>query len=234
MEKIMYVVLFVVILILIETSYLSIKKFRERRLRVSRGSLLLDTSALMDGRITDVARSGIISSDIIIPKSVISEMQLLADKANSQKRSRARLGLDNVKKLQKNSYVNVNIINDGDLDSGGVDKRLVDLAKKYNASIATTDFNLNKVAKVDDIIVVNVNELSQMLRAQILPGEKIDIKIVQTGQGRSQGVGYLDDGTMVVVDGAIKNIGKKIKVEIERSLQTEAGRMMFAKKVRNN
>lgn len=229
-----YVLFFaaVLLLILIETTYLAVKKFRQRTLKVSRGSLLLDTSALMDGRIVDVAQSGIITAEIIIPKSVIEEMQLLADKANNQKRARARLGLDNVKKLQKNSLVSVSIVNDGELTAGGVDRRLLDLAKKYDASIATTDFNLNKVAKVQDIVVVNVNELSQMLRAQILPGEKMEIKIVQSGQGRGQGVGYLDDGTMVVVDGTSKQIGRKVKIEIMRSLQTEAGRMMFAKKVR--
>lgn len=230
MENVMYVVLITTLLIFAETTYLAVKKYRQRSLKVSRGSLLLDTSALMDGRIVDVAKSGLITAEIIIPKSVVEEMQLLADKANSHKRARARLGLDNVKKLQKISYISVSVVNDGELGPGGVDRRLLDLAKKYDASIATTDFNLNKVAKVQDIIVVNVNELSQLLRAQVLPGEKIEIKIVQAGQGKGQGVGYLDDGTMVVVDSAAKNIGKKIKVEIERSLQTEAGRMIFAKK----
>jgi len=219
-------------MVLVETTYLTIKKLRQRSLKVARGSLLLDTSALMDGRIVDVAKSGIITAEIIVPKSVLEEMQLLADKADGQKRARARIGLDNVKKLQKNSLVNVSVVNDGELDKGGVDRRLLDLAKKYDASIATTDYNLNKVAKVQDIIVVNVNELSQLLRAQALPGEKMEIKIVQSGQNRNQGVGYLDDGTMVVVDNAYKNIGAKVKVEVERSLQTEAGRMMFAKKTR--
>lgn len=227
-----YVVFFTTLIILIETTYLTIKKYRQRSLKMSRGSLLLDTSALMDGRIVDVAKSGLITAEIIIPKSVVEEMQLLADKANSHKRARARIGLDNIKRLQKISYINVDIANDGELGPGGVDRRLLDLAKKYDASIATTDFNLNKVAKVQDIIVVNVNELSQMLRMQVLPGEKMEIKIVQTGQGRGQGVGYLDDGTMVVVDGTAKNLGKKVQVEVERSLQTEAGRMIFAKKTK--
>lgn len=232
MEIMMYVVFFTTLIILIETTYLAVKKFRQRSLKVSRGSLLLDTSALMDGRIVDVAKSGLITAEIIIPKSVVEEMQLLADKANNQKRARARVGLDNIKRMQKISYISVSVVNDGELGPGGVDRRLLDLAKKYDASIATTDFNLNKVAKVQDIIVVNVNELSQLLRVQILPGEKMEIKIVQTGQGRGQGVGYLDDGTMVVVDGTAKMIGKKVQIEIERSLQTEAGRMIFAKKTK--
>jgi uncharacterized protein YacL len=213
---------------------LAVKKLRARQLKVARGSLLLDTSALMDGRIVEVAKSGIITAEIIVPRSVIGELQLLADKADGQKRARARQGLENVKILQKTSGVTVTIINDGELDSGGVDRRLLDLAIKYDASIATTDYNLNKVAKVQDITVVNVNELAQLLRAQLLPGERLEIRIIQPGQNRDQGVGYLDDGTMVVVDHAQKDIGTRQQVEIVRSLQTEAGRMMFARKLGNN
>lgn len=218
--------------VLVETTYLTLKKIRQRKLKVARGSLILDTSALMDGRIVDVAKTGIITAEIIIPQSVVGELQLLADKGDQQKRGRARHGLENIKLLQKNSAVTTTIVNDGELDTGGVDRRLLDLANRYDASIATTDYNLNKVAKVSDIPVVNVNELAQMMRAQLLPGDKIEIRIIQEGQNRNQGVGYLDDGTMVVVDNSQKNIGSKINIEITRSLQTEAGRMMFAKKIR--
>jgi uncharacterized protein YacL len=220
------------LLTLVGVGYLAVKKWRQRRLKVARGSLILDTSALMDGRIVDVAATGIITAEIIIPNSVVEELQLLADKGDQQKRGRARGGLENIKTLQRNSLVTATIINDGDLDKGGVDRRLLDLANKYDASIATTDFNLNKVAKVSDIPVVNVNELAQMMRSQLLPGDRVEIKVIQSGQNRDQGVGYLDDGTMVVVDHGYKNIGSKIEVEVTRSLQTEAGRMMFAKKVK--
>ena len=223
-------ILFMVILILAETTYLTAKKWRQRTLKVARGSLLLDTSAIMDGRIVDVAKSGIITAEIIIPRSVIREMQLLADKADSDKRARARQGLENARILEKLETVNVNVVNDGYVDQGGVDERLLALAKNYDASICTTDFNLNKVAKVVGITVVNVNELSQMLRAQVLPGETIEIQLIQPGANREQAVGYLDDGTMVVVEDAKNLIGQKLRVEIIRSLQTEAGRMMFAKK----
>jgi uncharacterized protein YacL len=226
------IVVIITTLILIETTYLAFKKWRQRALKVARGSLILDTSALMDGRIIDVAKTGIITAEIIIPNSVVGELQLLADKGDQQKRSRARGGLDNIKTLQKNTLVTATIINDGDLDSGGVDRRLLDLANKYDASIATTDYNLNRVAKVSDIPVVNVNELAQMMRAQLLPGDRIELKIIQSGQNRDQGVGYLDDGTMVVVEHGYKNIGSRVNVEITRSLQTEAGRMMFAKKLK--
>lgn len=225
------IILVIIAIILCETSFLTYMKYKQRHLKVARGSLLLDTSAIMDGRIVDVAKSGIVSAELIIPRSVVNEMQLLADKSDHEKRARARKGLENIRELQKIDSVSVAIVNDGVVDSGGVDARLLELAKRYDAGICTTDYNLNKVAKVVDIVVVNVNELAQMLRVVHLPGERIDITLSQIGQNRNQGVGYLDDGTMVVVEDAKENIGQRVKVEIIRSLQTEAGRMMFAKKV---
>ena len=216
----------------IETTLLMVLKLRQRNPKVARGSILLDTSSIMDGRIVDVARSGVITAEIIIPRSVVRELQLLADKADHDKRLRARKGLDNIRVLQRMDAVSVAIVNDGLVDSGGVDERLLELAQKYDASIATTDYNLNKVAKVINLTVINVNELSQMLRAQLLPGERIEVELIQLGANRDQAVGYLEDGTMVVVEDAKAQIGHRLTVEIVRSLQTEAGRMMFAKKVR--
>ncbi len=216
----------------IETTLLMVLKLRQRNPKVARGSILLDTSSIMDGRIVDVARSGVITAEIIIPRSVVRELQLLADKADHDKRLRARKGLDNIRVLQRMDAVSVAIVNDGLVDSGGVAERLLELAQKYDASIATTDYNLNKVAKVINLTVINVNELSQMLRAQLLPGERIEVELIQPGANRDQAVGYLEDGTMVVVEDAKAQIGRRLTVEIVRSLQTEAGRMMFAKKVR--
>ena len=216
----------------IETTLLMVLKLRQRNPKVARGSILLDTSSIMDGRIVDVARSGVITAENIIPRSVVRELQLLADKADHDKRLRARKGLDNIRVLQRMDAVSVAIVNDGLVDSGGVDERLLELAQKYDASIATTDYNLNKVAKVINLTVINVNELSQMLRAQLLPGERIEVELIQPGANRDQAVGYLEDGTMVVVEDAKAQIGHRLTVEIVRSLQTEAGRMMFAKKVR--
>ena len=210
--------------------YLTTMKLRQRTLKVARGSMLLDTSAIMDGRIVDVAKTGFITAEIIVPRSVINELQLLADKADHDKRMRARTGLENVRELQKLETISVTVINDGYVGSGGVDERLLELAKNYDASICTTDYNLNKVAKVVGITVVNVNELAQMLRAKVLPGETVEIQLVSAGANRDQAVGYLDDGTMVVVENAKNLIGQKLRVEIVRSLQTEAGRMMFAEK----
>lgn len=220
----------VVLVTFIETSYLTIMKLRQRSLKVARGSILLDTSSIMDGRIIDVARSGIITAELIIPRSVVRELQLLADKADHDKRVRARKGLDNIRELQKIDSVSVVIVNDGQA-TNGVDEQLLELAQKYDAAIATTDYNLNKVARVINVSVINVNELAQMLRAKFLPGETVEIELIQAGANREQAVGYLEDGTMVVVEDAKNLIGQTVKVEIVRSLQTEAGRMMFAKKV---
>lgn len=233
MDTLIMVAAIVVLVIFVETSYLTIMKLRQRSLRVARGSILLDTSSIMDGRIIDVARSGIITAELIIPRSVVRELQLLADKADHDKRVRARKGLDNIRELQKLDSVSVVIVNDGQA-THGVDEQLLELAQKYDAAIATTDYNLNKVARVINVSVINVNELAQMLRAKFLPGEMVDINLIQAGANREQAVGYLEDGTMVVVEDAKNLIGQMIKVEIVRSLQTEAGRMMFAKKVHGN
>lgn len=224
------IILLLLSAIFIDCTYLTIMKLKQRTLKVARGSILLDTSAIMDGRIVDVAKSGVITAEIIIPRSVINEMQLLADKSDHEKRVRARKGLDNIRVLQKLEQVSVAIVNDGQVGSGGVDERLLELASRYDASIATTDYNLNKVAKVINITVINVNELAQMLRAQHFPGDVVEIELLQEGANRDQAVGYLEDGTMVVVEDAKTQIGDIVKVEITRSLQTEAGRMMFAKK----
>lgn len=234
MNTLLTVVAVLVVATFIEVTYLTIMKLRQRTLKVARGSILLDTCSIMDGRIVDVAKTGIITAELIIPRSVIHEMQLLADKADHDKRARARKGLDNVRELQKLDSVSVTIVNDGLAEEGGVDERLLNLARKYDASICTTDYNLNKVAKVIGVTVINVNELAQMLRAKLIPGERVEIKITAAGNNREQGVGYLEDGTMVVVEDAKNLIGQTVKVEVTRSLQTEAGRMMFAKMVKSN
>ncbi|GEM_PF-577463 len=221
------------VVVLIEATYLTIMKLKQRQLKVARGSMLVDSCALMDGRIVDLAKTGIITAEIIVPRSVVVEMQLLADKADHEKRVRARKGLENVRVLKAMDSVSVAIVNDGRVGHGGVDERLLDLAKNYDASIATTDFNLNRVAKVMDVPVINVNEIAQVMRAQYLPGDRVEIELIQQGANRDQAVGYLSDGTMVVVEDSKSQIGQKVKVEIIRSLQTEAGRMMFAKKIEN-
>lgn len=199
-----------------------------------KNAILLDTSALIDGRIIEVVKSGFVPSQLLVPRFVIAELQLLADKADHIKRERARYGLSVIQELQASRDVEIDIISDDIHSESGVDEKLVKLAKKRKALIFTTDFNLLKVAEIEGIRVLNVNELSQNLRPTKLPGEQTELKIVSKGQEKTQGVGYLDDGSLVVVEKAGSLIGKSIKVEFTRNLQTTAGRMMFAKRVTSN
>lgn len=229
MELIEFIILFLLTVLLIEVSYLVIKLPRQAFSRRHMQRILLDTSVLIDGRITAIAKSGFVGGTLIIPRSVIGELQFLADNADHDKRTRARFGLDVVAELQSMPEVDVEIMQDGSKAEEGVDERLLKLAKKHGAAICTIDYNLNKVALVEEITVLNVNELSQSLRMAYLPGEKMQLELVQKGQDAHQAVGYLPDGTMVVVEHANKLLGQTVEVEIIRSLQTAAGRMMFAR-----
>ena len=190
--------------------------------------LILDTCALIDGRIVELSKSGFVPDELIVPEFIVHELQMLADGTDSQKRSRARYGLDVVKELQDSRHCTVTIDRSKILEKQATDDKLVALAKKTGAQLYTTDYNLNKVAEIEGVRVLNVNELAQQLRPIALPGEHMKIKIVQRGSNPKQGVGYLDDGTMLVVDGAANQIGKTIEVEISRMHQTVAGKMLFA------
>lgn len=199
--------------------------------RLSGRPIFVDTSVLIDGRIVAIAASGFIGDTLMIPRSVVGELQFLADNADHEKRARARHGLDVIHELQKLPNVKAEIFPDGSKAEEGVDERLLKLAKQHGGAICTIDFNLNKVAQVEDITVLNVNELAQNLRMSFLPGETTRLELTQKGQDTHQAVGHLKDGTMVVVEHANKLIGKTVEVEFIRSLQTAAGRMMFAKLV---
>lgn len=198
-------------------------------LKTRQRPVLIDTSVLMDGRITAVAGTGFMGGSLVIPRSVVGELQLLADGGDSERRARARRGLDIVSELQQTPGVEVEILQDGVRANEGVDNRLLSLAKRHNAAICTLDYNLNKVAVVEGIQVLNINELAQSLRMSHLPGERIMVELTQKGQDSHQGVGHLADGTMVVVEQAHSRIGQTLEVEVIRSLQTAAGRMMFAR-----
>ena len=216
-------------IILAETTFLTIKSLKKTKVgQGSRRKVYVDTSALMDGRILAVAKTGFIGDDLIIPRSVIREMQLLADGKDSEKRTRARAGMDVANELERVVYFNTEILQD-ELDKTPVDERLIELAKKNHGLILTNDFNLGKVAATEKIEVLNINDLALTLRSDYLPGEKMKIKIVSVGSNAKQGVGYLPDGTMAVVDNAAKKVGKEVEIEFVRFLQTSAGRMMFAK-----
>lgn len=220
----------VTLLILGEVTYL-LAKLPKTSIKSKARAILVDTSVLMDGRIIGLAATGFIGGTLVIPRSVIGELQFLADNADADKRARARSGLDVVSELQHMENVEVEILQDGSKAEEGVDERLLKLAKQHSALICTLDFNLNKVAVVEGIQVLNINELAQSLRMSHLPGEHTLIELVQKGQDSHQGVGYLPDGTMVVVEQSSNLIGQSVEVEVVRSLQTAAGKMMFAKRV---
>jgi rRNA-processing protein FCF1 len=231
MEIMQFVLTVILLAVFAEVTYLVVKLPRQNISRRQARPILVDTSVLIDGRIIAVAQSGFIGDTLVIPRSVIGELQFLADNADHDKRARARYGLDIVKELQSMTHLTVEILQDGSKAEEGVDERLLTLAKKHAAAICTIDYNLNKVAVVEGITVLNVNELAQSLRMAYLPGEKMLLEMVQKGQDAHQAVGYLTDGTMVVVEHANKSIGQTIEIEFIRSLQTAAGKMMFAKPV---
>ncbi len=210
-----------------ETTYLTYKKIKPSR--VSKDSILIDTSVLIDGRLLAIARSGLLSAKLVVPTSVVRELQFMADKADHDKRERARFGLDVIEQLQALDGVQLVVVNDGITDQNGVDEQLIRLAQKWHAKLCTIDYNLNKSARVQSVRVININELAHALRVSYLPGEKFDVKLIQPGQDNTQAVGYLDDGTMVVVDNAKRFIGQTLTVEATRVLQTAAGNMMFAR-----
>ena len=191
--------------------------------------ILVDTSVLMDGRVIDLAKTGFLLGQVIVPRSVLAELQLLADGADHDKRERARFGMDVMKELKDVLKSSFELYEDGSRVPEGVDSRLLKLAKEMDAAVLTLDYNLNKVAQVDDVKVLNINELAKSLRMSYLPGDELDLELTQKGQDSHQAVGYLRDGTMVVVENAKRYIGQTKKIEIIRSLQTDAGKMMFAK-----
>jgi len=229
MESTQILLVATLLVVLAETTYLVVKVPKQTLTKKQRRPVFIDTSVLIDGRIVAVARSGFMNDALIIPRSVVGELQFLADNADHEKRARARHGLDIVSELQQIPSLDVEILQDGSKAEEGVDERLLKLAKKHNGAICTIDYNLNKVAVVEGIAVLNVNELAQSLRMAYLPGEKMLLEIVQKGQDSHQGVGYLSDGTMVVVEQASKLIGQTVEIEFIRSLQTAAGKMMFAR-----
>lgn len=191
---------------------------------------VMDSSALIDGRVVELAQAGFVPYELAVPEFILAELQLLADGNDSHKRERARFGLEVVQQLQREPNVSVRIERTK-VQAKTTDDKLVKLAKKIGADLFTTDFNLNQVASIEGVRVLNVNELSHALRPVALPGEGFEVKVVQPGSNRDQGVGYMEDGTMVVIDNAKKDIGHTITVRITRTHQTVAGKMLFAVKL---
>ncbi len=190
---------------------------------------ILDTSVIIDGRIADIAETGFLDGIIVIPQFVLRELQLVADSADSLKRNRGRRGLDILQRLQKIASVQIQIVEDDFPAVREVDLKLIELAKVYEGKIITNDFNLNKVAQLQGVEVLNINELANSLKPIVLPGETMKVFILKEGKEYNQGVAYLDDGTMVVVDNARKMIGKTVDISVTSVLQTTAGKMIFGK-----
>src|SRR5215472_1369301 len=190
---------------------------------------VLDTSVIIDGRIADIAETGFLDGILVLPQFVLRELQLVADSADSLKRNRGRRGLDILQRVQKIVTVNVQIVEDDFPTIREVDLKLIELAKMYEAKIITNDFNLNKVAQLQGVEVLNINELANALKPIVLPGETMRVFILKEGKEYNQGVAYLDDGTMVVVDNARKLIGKTVDIAVTSVLQTTAGKMIFGK-----
>ena len=190
---------------------------------------ILDTSVIIDGRISDICATGFMDGILVIPQFVLRELQQVADSADSLKRNRGRRGLDILQKIQKMTSLNVQIVDDDYPQIRDVDMKLIEMAKVYEAKIVTNDFNLNKLAQLQGVDVLNINELANALKPIVLPGEIMRVFILKEGKEYNQGVAYLDDGTMVVVDNARKMISKTIDVAVTSVLQTTAGKMIFGK-----
>src|SRR5438309_2767036 len=190
--------------------------------------ILLDTSAIIDGRIADISQTGFVSGALLVPRFVLNELQRIADSADTMRRNRGRRGLDMLNRLQKEATVPIEITDADVEDVVEVDGKLVKMARTLHCPIITNDFNLNRVAELQGVKVLNINELANAVKPVLLPGEDIHIKIMQDGKELGQGVGYLDDGTMIVVEGGRQYMGMTIEVTVTRVLQTVAGRMIFA------
>lgn len=191
--------------------------------------ILLDTSVIIDGRIADIFQTHFVEGRIVVPRFVLKELQHIADSEDALRRNRGRRGLDVLNKIQKNAALDVRIQEDDFPEIKEVDAKLVKLAKFLGAKVLTNDFNLNKVAEIQSVTVLNINELANSLRPVVLPGEPMDVRISKEGKEHNQGIAYLDDGTMVVIDNSRQLIGQVVKVIVTSVLQTSAGRMIFAK-----
>lgn len=190
---------------------------------------ILDTSVIIDGRIADIVETGFLDGVLVIPQFVLRELQMVADSADSMKRNRGRRGLDLLQKIQKDPALQVRIVEEDFPNVRDVDMKLIELAKVYGCKVVTNDFNLNKVATLHGVEVLNINELANALKPVVLPGETMKVFILKEGKEFDQGVAYLDDGTMVVVDHARKLISKTVEITVTSVLQTTAGKMIFGR-----
>ena len=194
--------------------------------------VVLDTSVIVDGRIADIANTSIFESELIVPRFVLLELQTIADSSDKLKRTRGRRGLDILNKLQASEHVEIQILEvvpERSARNAGVDEMLVDLALQLNGKIVTNDYNLNKIAQLRGVPVLNINDLANSLKPVVLPGESLSVKIIKPGESSGQGIGYLEDGTMVVAEGGREKLGQTVALIVTSVLQTSAGRMVFGR-----
>ena len=191
------------------------------------GGKILDTSVIIDGRVADICETDFLEGPLIIPQFILQELQHIADSADNLKRARGRRGLDILNRMQKGDTVEVKVVDDDYPDIKEVDAKLIALAREMNAKVVTNDFNLNKVAQLQGVPVLNINQLANALKPMVLPGEVLHLQIMREGKEQGQGVAYLDDGTMVVVENASRHLGQEVEASVTSILQTTAGRMIF-------
>jgi uncharacterized protein YacL len=194
--------------------------------------LILDTSVIVDGRIADIANTKILESELVVPRFVLQELQTIADSGDKLKRVRGRRGLDMLNKLQSNENIEIRLLDTvptRTAPNAGVDEMLVDLGLQLNGKVVTNDYNLNKIAQLRGVSVININDLANALKPVVLPGETLAVKVIKPGEEVGQGVGYLDDGTMVVAEGARDRLGDVVDLTVTSVLQTSAGRMIFGR-----
>ena len=194
-------------------------------------TFILDTSAIIDGRIVPIIQTGFIEGELIVTQFVLAELQLIADSNDPNKKIRGKRGLDVIEQLQKNTNTRVTILNKNVANVKEVDQKLVLLAKEYNYKVITNDVNLSRIAKLQDVKVLNVNELAFGLKPIVYPGEHLKVHISKEGKEKKQGISYLDDGTMIVIDDAKYDIGKNVEIEVTSVLQSTTGKMIFGKKI---
>ena len=205
------------------------KQAKERSVKKTGSTKLLDTSSIIDGRIAELCATGFLEGPLLVPVFVLEELQLIADSADLLKRTKGRRGLDILKQMQEDGHVDVHIINDDFDDIQGVDSKLVRLGRDLKAKVITNDYNLNKVAELQGVVVLNINDLANAMKPARVPGEEMTVLIVKAGKEEHQGIAYLEDGTMIVVENGQKYIGMSVPVTVTSVLQTSAGRMIFVK-----
>jgi uncharacterized protein YacL len=193
-----------------------------------RPTLLLDTSVIIDGRIADVAKAGFLLGKLAVPRFVLNELQYIADSADSLRRNRGRRGLEVLDKLQNTPNVDIIFVDQDPTDATQVDDKLISLARQTGALVVTNDYNLNRVARLQGVQILNINELANAVKSVLLPGEELPLRIIQEGKESGQGVGYLEDGTMVVVENGRRYLNQEVLVQVTKVLQTNAGRLIFA------